>query len=95
MQCMGENRRGLIEYRRCDACNTFMKRNMVRNLILAENDDRWAIYEGIVKGNRMPPSARKILEQAFAADHRSRLVAGELYQTPDGEWRSAPGGDGQ
>ncbi len=69
MQCIGENRRGLAHYRKCEACEDRQVRNQVYMLIISENDDRWAIYEGIVKGNRLPSPALKTLQEAFRAEH--------------------------
>ena len=90
MQCIGENRRGLAEYRKCEACQEGKVRDLVLNLILSENDDRWAIYETIKKNNRLPSSARRTLQETFRAEHETRTLSGELYQTQDGEWRSKP-----
>jgi len=90
MLCMGENRRGLVHYRKCEACEERHVRNLVDMLILSENDDRWAIYETIVKSNRLPSSARRTLQEAFRAEHEARTLSGELYQTQDGKWRSRP-----
>ena len=90
VQCIGENRRGLAQYRKCDECEDRQVRNVVDMLILSENDDRWAIYEVIVKGNRLPSSALKTLREAFRAEHESRASSGDLYQTQAGEWRSKP-----
>jgi len=88
LNCIGENREGLAEYRKCDACQNRGTRNLVYALIVAENDDRWSIYEGIVKSNHLGRSARKTLQQSFRAEHEARASSGELYQTPEGEWRS-------
>jgi len=90
MQCIGENRRGLTQYRKCEACREGKVRDLVLNLIVSENDDRWAIYEAIKKSNRVPSSAREALQEAFGAEHEARTLSGELYQTQDGEWRSRP-----
>ena len=90
MLCIGENRRGLAHYRKCEACKDRQVRNLVSMLILSENADRWAIYEGIVKSNRLPSRALKTLQEAFRAEHESRASSGELYQTQSGEWRSNP-----
>ena len=90
MLCIGENRRGLAHYRECDECKDRQIRNLVSMLILSENTDRWTIYEGIVKSNRLPSSALKTLREAFRTEHESRASSGELYQTQAGEWRSKP-----
>ncbi len=90
VQCIGENKRGLAHYRKCDACEERQVRNQVLMLIDSENVDRWAIYESIVKGNRLPSSARRTLQEAFRAEHEARALSGELYQTQDGDWMYKP-----
>jgi len=90
MGCIGENRRGLIHYRPCEQSEHGKVRELVLMLIVAENDDRWTIYDAITKGNQLAPSARKTLQLACRAEHEARASSGELYQTEDGTWMHKP-----
>lgn len=84
--CIGENRRGLVERRNCEACQTRKQLDLVAIVVITENDDRRDIYRGIRDANRMPSSARATLMAAFRAEHQRRAAAGEWYETKDGQW---------
>ncbi|MCD6288470.1 MAG: DUF1318 domain-containing protein [Candidatus Hydrogenedentes bacterium] len=86
MQCVGETRSGLIERRKCDACQTRKQLDLVAILVMTENDDRRAIYASIRKANRLDAVGRDRLINAFRAEHERRAHAGDWYETEDGRW---------
>jgi len=54
-------------------------------VVMGENSDRWALYEGIIKANNYPPKSLSAIQDTFYRARISCLQQGHKYQTPDGK----------
>ncbi len=54
-------------------------------IVMSENNDRWALYEGIIKANKYPSKSLSAIEDAFYKARVELLSPGHKYQTPDGK----------
>lgn len=54
-------------------------------VVMGENDDRWAIYEGIVEANNLGNSSLSAVQAIFAQVRIELLPAGQKYQDDTGE----------
>ena len=63
------------------------KRDRDRNalLVMGENNDRWALYEGIVAASKFPPRARGAVQDAFYRARLEQLGEGQKYEAEDGQ----------
>lgn len=61
------------------------ERNRHALIVLSENNDRWAIYEGIRKASNFGPSSLGAIQDAFYRAQVAQLAPGQPYETPDGE----------
>ncbi len=83
-----EKRNGLVyllpskEYRK-----STKRRQRDRNalLIMNENNDRWTLYEGIVKASNLPPRALSAVQEIFYQARIERLSPGHKYENLEGE----------
>ena len=53
-------------------------------LIMSENNDRWVIYEGILKASELSPRALSGITHIFAAERVKTLKDYQKYETADG-----------
>lgn len=53
-------------------------------VIMNENNDRWALYEGIIKANRLSPRALSALQRIFYEARRDLLHDGQKYENESG-----------
>lgn len=53
-------------------------------LVLNENNDRWAIYEGIVKASKLKGQTATI-QDAFHQARLQTMKPGQKFETPDGQ----------
>ncbi len=60
--------------------------NRITLTILAENGDRWDIYETLVRENKLPRSALDVIQEAFRSVHEETARPGHLVQSAEGEW---------
>ena len=49
-------------------------------LIMSENDDRWKLYEGLVKDNNFPPRSLSAVQRIFFEARLESLGAGHRYE---------------
>ena len=83
-----EKRNGLISIRRSSEykrATTRRERDRHAVLVMGENNDRWALYEGMVKASGFAPTALDGIQKAFAAARVQYLEAGQLYEDESGE----------
>lgn len=55
-------------------------------LVSQENRDREIIYQGLVTQNNLGPNGLREVQRAFAEVQRDKASAGEMVQSPAGEW---------
>ncbi len=77
--CLGENNRGYVELRDCDASKEAEKKNLVQKLLTEENKDRKALYKELARIRKLDVST---LERVGANDKLKRAKAGEWVQLP-------------
>jgi len=54
-------------------------------LIMSENDDRWKLYEGLVKANNFPPRSLSAVQRIFFEARIEALAPGQRYEDEDSE----------
>jgi len=83
-----ELRNGLIEvaggkeYKRA---TTGRKRNRNALLIMSENNDRWTIYEGMVKASHLPRRSLSAIQETFYAVRVEAMSPGQRYEDASGQ----------
>ena len=83
-----EQRNGLIKIiRSAEYKKQGTSRDRDRNalLIIGENNDRWALYEGLVKLNDLPSGSLDGLRVIFAEARFRIMKPGQKIESPDGE----------
>jgi len=85
---IGETARGLIKYVKNPDCRRDSRLHArVAYVILAENDDRWAMYEALADANGLSASGRKRVQSLFHQVRIDLAQPGHLIQlTPGAEW---------
>lgn len=53
-------------------------------IVMSENNDRWALYEGILKANNYPSKSLSAIKDAFYKARIEKLEPGQRYQSVDG-----------
>ncbi|MCC6142736.1 MAG: hypothetical protein IT368_02905 [Candidatus Hydrogenedentes bacterium] len=53
-------------------------------LVMNENEDRWRLYEGIVKGSNYSSRSLDAIQAIFFEERVAILPIGQLYEGPDG-----------
>ncbi len=85
-ECLGENNRGYVELRECDALAESEARNAAQKLLAEENKDRKALYNEIARLNRDQEGVTiSMIEGVYALERLKRAKPGEIFQL------SAPG----
>lgn len=66
---------------------TTTRRQRDRDALVINNeaDNRWTLYEGIVKASRLPARARSAVQKIFYEVRVELMTPGQKYQTPEGE----------
>jgi uncharacterized protein YdbL (DUF1318 family) len=80
--CFGENNRGYLELRDCDALKDAAARNAAQKLMADENKDRKALYAEIAKLNADQGVSVSTVESIFHTQRFKRGKAGEVFQLP-------------
>lgn len=94
--CFGENNRGYLELRDCDAIADADSRNAAQKLMAEENKDRKALYAEIAKLNQEQGVSVTTVESIFHNQRVKRGNAGEAFQLPAaGEFFEALKGSSQ
>ncbi len=94
--CYGENNRGYLELRDCDAIGDADARNAAQKLMADENKDRKALYAEIAKLNQDQGVSVTTVESIFHNQRVKRGKAGEIFQLPSaGEFFDALKGSPQ
>ena len=73
-----ENQRGLVEIKRSgDYKKATTRKDRDRNaaLVMSENADRWALYEGLLKSSNLRPGALSAVQQIFYVERMILLPA--------------------
>lgn len=85
--CLGENRRGLLQYMGGKSCKGDRHfRDRASYIALNENRDRRIIYGHLVKANDLGSSAMTRIRTIFAHEIYVKAWAGTPLQRPDGTW---------
>lgn len=53
-------------------------------LVMSENQNRWALYEGIVKASKWPPKALGAVQHSFFEARRELMAPGQRYEDAGG-----------
>lgn len=80
--CFGENNRGYLELRECDALTDANARNEAQKLMADENKDRKALYAEIARLNQEDGVSVGTVESIFHGQRLKRGKAGEAFQMP-------------
>lgn len=80
--CFGENNRGYIELRDCDALKDAEKRNKAQQLLAEENKDRKAFYNEVARINKEANVTVSAVEAVYAQKRLMRAKSGEAAQLP-------------
>jgi uncharacterized protein YdbL (DUF1318 family) len=80
--CFGENNRGYLELRDCDAVADAAARNDAQKLMAEENKDRKALYAEIAKLNQEQGVSVTTVESIFHNQRLKRGKPGEAFQLP-------------
>ncbi|HQL95348.1 MAG TPA: DUF1318 domain-containing protein [Candidatus Hydrogenedentes bacterium] len=80
--CFGENNRGYLELRECDALGDNEKRNEAQKLLAEENKDRKALYNEIARLNADTGVTVSAVEGIYALERLRRAKTGEVFQLP-------------
>lgn len=82
-----ERRNGLIDIQRTRAYKEYgTSRDRDRNalMVLSENEDRWTIYEGIVKASGLRPKARGAVQLVFHEERLNVMEPGQKFENAQG-----------
>jgi uncharacterized protein len=81
--CLGENNRGYVELRDCDALSDADKRNAAQKTLADENKDRKALYNEIARLNKDQGNVTvSMVEAVYAMRRLERADTGEIFQLP-------------
>jgi len=81
--CLGENNRGYVELRECDALKEAEKQNDAQKVLSEENKDRKALYKEIARLNKDQANVTvSTVESVYAMQRLRRASAGEIFQLP-------------
>lgn len=83
-----EERGGLLSVIRSKeykAATTSRERDMNARIVMGENQNRWAIYEGIVEANNLGSRALSAVQATFAAVRIEMLDSGQRYESETGD----------
>ncbi|NLN92827.1 MAG: YdbL family protein [Candidatus Hydrogenedens sp.] len=81
--CLGENNRGYVELRDCEAVSDPEKKNETQKILAEENKDRKALYAEIARLNRDVPGVNvSKVESIYALERLRRAQSGEALQLP-------------
>ncbi len=80
--CMGEDNRGYVELRDCDALSDTEAKNAAQRLKSEENADRKALYNEFAQLNSDKNLSVGDMERIFAGRRLERAKAGEIFQLP-------------
>lgn len=83
-----EKPNGLISIERSKAykdATTRRERDRDALVVMSENDNRWTLYEGIMKASNFPSKSLSAIQDAFHRARIDRMVTGEIHETSDGE----------
>lgn len=69
------------EYKRF---GTSRDRDRYALLVMSENNDRWVIYEGIVKASKLSPRALSAVQHAFYQARIELMAAGQKFEDESG-----------
>ena len=79
---------GLVYILRSSAykkATTRNKRDRDALLVMGENNDRWALYEGLMKLNNFPPKSLSAIQAVFYEARIAGMGTGQKYKTASGE----------
>jgi hypothetical protein len=83
-----EKPNGLIAIERSGAykdATTRRERDRDALVVMSENNNRWTLYEGMMKASNFPSKSLSAIQDAFYRARVARMAAGEAYETPEGQ----------
>jgi len=83
-----EGNRGLVVILRTKAykkATTRHQRDRNALLVMGENNNRWAIYEGLIKASALSPKSLSAIQDAFHQTRVQCMKAGQKYEDATGE----------
>jgi uncharacterized protein YdbL (DUF1318 family) len=80
--CFGENNRGYVELRPCDAAKEASERSALQSLADEENRDRRTVYSAIAVREGLRADQADAIGEIFAGEIRKRLSSGQSFQVP-------------
>lgn len=80
--CFGENNRGYVELRECDAFKDADTKNEGQKLLAEENKDRKALYNEIARLNKDQSVSVSTVESVYVGERLDRAASGEVVQLP-------------
>jgi uncharacterized protein len=95
--CFGENNRGYVELRDCDALKDADAKNQAQQLLTEENRDRKNLYNEIARLNKDDGISVSTVEAVYSLERIQRAQSGEHVQLPASgrqfdELRNSPAG---
>ena len=81
-----EDDNGLIAIRRNSAykkATTSRQRDREAMLVMSENSNRWAIYEGLVEANEWPPRSLSAVQETFFKARVPLMKPGQQHASTD------------
>ena len=95
--CFGENNRGYVELRECEALKDADAKNQAQQLMADENRDRKNLYNEIARLNKDDGLTVSTVEAVYALERIQRAQSGEQVQLPNSgrqfdELRNSPAG---
>ena len=79
-----EGRNGLISVLRSGAykkATTSRQRDREALLVMSENENRWTIYEGLLKANNWPPRSLSAIQELFFEARVALMKPGQAHDT--------------
>ena len=80
--CFGENNRGYLELRPCEAMEDAEAKNEAQKLLALENKGRKALYNEIARLNKDDGVSVSTVERIYAVERLNRAESGEIFQLP-------------
>lgn len=80
--CLGENNRGYLELRDCEAMEDADAKNAAQKLLAKENEGRKALYNEVARLNRKDGVSVATVERIYAVERLNRAKSGEIFQLP-------------
>jgi len=75
----------ILESKEYKKATTRRQRDRDALLVLNENNDRWTLYEGIIKDSKLPAKSLSAIQETFHNARIDVMKTGQKYETASGE----------